>query len=307
MGNKGKDKAKKIKRKRRTLGQVYFDLLEQIKKNKKAYIVYLIINTSVIFAMIRSIIEGRWENVATCLFASILLLLPPIIEKSLKINLPTTMEVVAYIFVFAVEILGEIGNYYERFPHWDTALHTLNGFMFAAFGFCLVDIFNRHERFSFKLSAGYLAFVAFCFSMTIGVLWEFFEYSADHYLGLDMQKDTVVTSFNSVYLDENKSNTPIPVNDIKYTEVVYDGDKTFIIEGGYLDIGLEDTIDDLLVNFIGAATFSLMGYVFIRFGGNSKIVENFVPVIEEDEDEAAKAALKEEETNEELEAYAEET
>lgn len=272
MGKTGKGKKKK------SVASLYLSLVRHIKRNHKAYIVYVIIQTAVVFTLIRSILEARWENVATCVFAQILLLLPPLLEKGVKINLPTTMEVVAYVFVFAAEILGEVGNYYEKVPYWDTALHTLSGFMFAAFGFCLVDIFNRNDRFSFKLAPGYLAFMAFCFSMTIGVCWELFEHTADSYLGVDMQKDTVVTSFQSVYLDENKSNYPVPVKDIKHTEIVCEDGDTVEIEGGYLDIGIHDTIDDLFVNLIGAVTFSLSGYFFMKFGGNSRFVESLVPV-----------------------------
>ena len=287
MGKTGKEKKKK------SVASLYLSLVRHIKRNHKAYIVYVIIQTAVVFTLIRSILEARWENVATCVFAQILLLLPPLLEKGVKINLPTTMEVVAYVFVFAAEILGEVGNYYEKFPHWDTALHTLSGFMFAAFGFCLVDIFNRNDRFSFKLAPGYLAFMAFCFSMTIGVCWELFEHTADSYLGVDMQKDTVVTSFQSVYLDENKSNHPVPVKNIKHTEIVCEDGDTVEIEGGYLDIGIHDTINDLLVNLIGAVTFSLSGYFFMKFGGNSKFVESLVPVPVDEADAPDASAGKE--------------
>ena len=281
MRKKGNNKTKK----RRSLGTVYRELILQVKKNHKAYAVFVIIQTAVILTLVRSVLEGRWENVMTCIFAQTLLLLPPLLEKGLKIELPTTMEVVAYVFVFAAEILGEVGNYYEKFPYWDTALHTLNGFMFAAFGLCLVDIFNRNDRFSFKLAPGYLAFMGFCFSMTIGVCWEFFEFNMDRHFGMDMQKDTVITSFQSVWLDEEKSNHPIPVKNIEHTEVVYDDGKSFEVKDGYLDIGIYDTMDDLFVNFVGAVTFSLVGYAFMKFGGNARFVKSLVPVPVDDDGE----------------------
>ena len=102
------------------------------------------------------------------------------------------------LFIFAAEVLGEISAYYTTYPYWDTMLHTLNGFLCAAVGFCLVDLFDRSERFSLTLSPVFMAIVAFCFSMTIGVLWEFFECSMDRIFLFDMQKDTVVTAISSV-------------------------------------------------------------------------------------------------------------
>ena len=94
------------------------------------------------------------------------------------------------------------------FPFWDTVLHTLNGFLAAAIGFSLVDLLNRSERTSFTLSPVFMAIVAFCFSMTIGVIWEFFEFGMDQILGYDMQKDTVIHVIRSVTLDPAGHNVP---------------------------------------------------------------------------------------------------
>ena len=160
-------KKEKAKRRRKPF---YVTLVDQIKEDKKAYIVYVILSLAIFAIIVHSIIERRFENVFTGLLASALLLIPPFIEKSFRVKLPTTLEILAYAFVFCAEILGEIGNFYQTFPFWDVMLHTFNGFMFAAFGFCLVDILNKSKRFRFALSPIFLAIVAFCFSMTIGVL-----------------------------------------------------------------------------------------------------------------------------------------
>lgn len=103
--------------------------------------------------------------------------------------------------------MGEIGAYYVTFPYWDTVLHTLNGFLCAAIGFSLLDILNRHSEARFHLSPLYLAIVAFCFSMTVGVIWEFFECTMDQLFFLDMQKDTVVNTIGSIMLDPTGGNT----------------------------------------------------------------------------------------------------
>ena len=161
----------------------------------------------------------------------------------------------------------------------DTVLHTLNGFLCAAIGFSLLDILNRHNEVRFHLSPLYLAIVAFCFSMTVGVIWEFFECTMDQLFFLDMQKDTVVSTIGSVMLDPTGGNTPVVLKDITDVIIVQaDGTQTALGLGGYLDIGLLDTMEDLFVNFIGALTFSIIGYLYVCSRGKNKFAKRFIPV-----------------------------
>ena len=183
------------------------------------------------------------------------------------------------LFIFAAEILGEIQAYYTAFPYWDTMLHTLNGFLCAAIGFSLVDLCNRHERFSLSLSPVFMAIVAFCFSMTIGVLWEFFECAVDQFLLLDMQKDTVIHSISSVLLDPTGRQRPVAIHGITDLIVVANGEQISLGLGGYLDIGLLDTMNDLLVNFIGAAVFSFLGYFYVKNRGKGRFTRSFIPQV----------------------------
>ncbi len=254
---------------------------KQIKEHKVTFTVYLILRIFVIASLIMAAIRGEYENVFVCALSLILFVAPAFIEKSLKIDLPSTLEVIIILFIFAAEILGEIHNYYIKFAYWDLILHTMNGFLFAAVGFSLLDIINRNSNFKFQLSPFYLAVVAFCFSMTIGVLWEFFEFFCDVFLHTDMQKDYIINSFSSVTLDPSKSNTPIMVDNIK--SVLVNG-KDFGL-GGYLDIGLIDTMKDLLVNFVGAVVFCIIGFFYVKSRGKGKFAKQFIPVIEEDKEE----------------------
>lgn len=118
------------------------------------------------------------------------------------------------LFIFSAEILGEIQSFYIIFPMWDTMLHTINGFLAAAIGFSLVHIMNEDERIQFQLSPLYLVIVAFSFSMTIGVIWEIFEFAMDNFLCLDMQKDTIIHTIRSVTLDRTQSNIPVTIQGI---------------------------------------------------------------------------------------------
>ena len=246
--------------------------------NKAVLTVYLVLRALVILTAVRSVFRRDFESLMLCVLTLVLLILPSILEKRLRIELPNTLEVIILFFIYAAEVLGEINNFYVIVPHWDTMLHTFNGFACAAIGFALVDMLNRTERFTFKLTPLFLAIVAFCFSMTIGVLWEFFEYGADHFFPVDMQKDAIVTSFSSVTLDDTNSNKAITVNDISDVIVVHsDGSSEALGIGGYLDIGINDTMKDLLVNLLGAVIFSIIGYFYVKQRGQGRFAARFIP------------------------------
>ena len=182
------------------------------------------------------------------------------VENRLNIDIPTTLEVIIFVFVFAAEILGELQSYFIKYSNWDTILHTSSGFLCAAVGFSLVDLLNRSDNAKVQLSPGYLAITAFCFSMTIGILWEFIEFSADRLFLLDMQKDTIVNQISSVSLDPTNSNISITVKGIKDVILVTDSGEQALGLGGFLDIGLYDTMEDLFVNFVGAVVFSVAAF-----------------------------------------------
>ena len=244
-------------------------LIAQTRKNKIKFAVYMVLRLIILLVMINSIIKGAYENVFVCILALVLFMIPAFIETNFGISLPTLLEIIIFLFIFAAEILGEIDCYYVKFAHFDTILHTINGFICAAVGFSLVDIFNRNPRIKFKLSPIFLAIVAFCFSMTIGVMWEFFEFGCDMFFHTDMQKDYIINSISSVTLDETHSNTPVIIDNIN--EVIVNGEKLKL--GGYLDIGLIDTMKDLFVNLIGALVFSIIGYFYISSRGKNKLAK----------------------------------
>ena len=225
-------------------------------------------------------LNRNYENAYICVLTLLLFTIPSIAERKLRVDLPDTLEIIILIFIFSAEILGEIKEYYLAFPFWDTLLHTVNGFLFAAIGFSLVNILNEDKRVSLTLAPLYMALTAFCFSMTIGVLWEFFEWGMDSFFGADMQKDTIVTAFNSVTLDPGGHNIPYHVRNVADTILVFsDGSYQPLGLGGYLDLGLYDTMMDLLVNFVGAVVFSFIGYFYVKNKGKGKIAPHFIPTV----------------------------
>lgn len=246
------------------------------ESKRSSLLVYMVLRVLIIVCMVLQVIRGNFDNALLCLFALVLLLVPFFVQRKFKITLPNTLEIIILLFIFSAEILGEIQNFYGIIPFWDTMLHTINGFLAAAIGFSLINLLNENSH-HFNLSPLYLCLVAFCFSMTIGVIWEFFEFGADRFLKLDMQKDRIVNQISSVELDPDKANNPVIIDNIGST-VIYDqnGDKLVTING-YLDIGIIDTMKDLIVNFIGAIVFSIFGYFYLVTGGKNEFVANFVP------------------------------
>ena len=252
----------------------------EIREHKSSFAVYVVLRMLVLAMAILQFFNGDYENVFLCILTLLLLLAPAFIQVQFRIELPSVLEVIVLVFVFSAEILGEISSFYEIFPFWDTVLHTMNGFLAAAIGFSLVDLLNRSDRVKFELSPLYLAIVSFCFSMTIGVLWEFFECTMDVFFHLDMQKDTVVNTISSVMLDPNGGNVPTAIRGITDVIVVTaDGSEIPLGLGGYLDIGILDTMKDLFVNFIGAVVFSFIGYFYVKSRGKGRFARRFIPQV----------------------------
>ena len=271
----------KMSRQERREARLRQEKLRLQKKSKLTLIVYAVIRLIVVGVLVRSAFNGQIESVYTCLLTLVLLLLPSILERKLGVRLPAGLEITVVVFIFAAEILGEIAFFYVTVPFWDKALHTTSGFIYAAVGYSMADVLNRHKKVSFELSPLFLALVAFCFSMTIGALWEIFEFSVDNLFHKDMQKDTVIQQITSVALDPTNRNIPITISNIQ--DVVVNGESLGL--GGYLDIGLYDTMGDLIVNLIGAVVFSVIGYFHQKHRKKSVVTQLFVPQVDEKEED----------------------
>lgn len=259
--------------------------------------VYFVLRFLVILVMIRQIFTANWNNVFLCILTLILFLVPVVIDRKFNIRLPNTLETIILLFIFSAEILGEINEFYLHFAHWDTILHTLNGFLCAAIGFSMIDILNRKEVFHTKLSPIFVVLVAFCFSMTVGVLWEFFEFGMDRVFKYDMQKDEILKTIATVELNPSGKNVAVVIDNIEKTIIQSrDNEGNLVlteIDGGYLDIGISDTMKDLIVNFIGAIVFSILGLLYIKNKDEYKFAEQFIPVLKRREKEEDKKIQEE--------------
>ena len=251
--------SKEKRRQRREANRA--ELAHKAKAEPGAFWTYIVLRTIVVLILIRSLWARNYENAIICVYVLILYVLPQFVEKRMRIEIPSVLEIIIFVFVFLAEIFGEMASFFLKVTYWDTMLHTTAGFLLAAVGFSLVNLLNESEKVKVQLSPVYLAVVAFCFSMTMGVLWEFFEYGADHLLLLDMQKDTVINQIATVDLDPTLSNTPVVISGITDTILELSDGSTYRLGlGGYLDIGIIDTMEDLFVNFLGAVVFSTIAY-----------------------------------------------
>ena len=250
------------------------------KHKKRDITIYVVLRFFVIVTLIAQLIRGNYENVFLCILTLILFTIPTIIDKKLNIALPNALESIILLFIFSAEILGEVQNFYGIFKGWDSILHTINGFLCAAIGFSLIDILNKSEKFHTKMTPAFVALVAFCFSMAIGVLWEFFEFGMDVTFKTDMQKDRIVQEISTVTLNPEGKNDPVEIRNITGTTIHYieNGEnKEISVVDGFLDIGIRDTMKDLFVNFIGAVVFSILGLLYIKDRDEYKFAEKFMP------------------------------
>ena len=249
---------------------------QDVRSHPLLFTTYVVLRALVLLVLVLEALKGDYYNVFLCGLTLVLFMIPTFVEHRLHIDVPNTLEIIILLFIFSAEILGEILEYYLMFPFWDTMLHTMNGFLMAAIGIAMVDILNRSRKFKVRLSPAFVALVAFCFSMTVGVVWEFFEYGMDLFFHTDMQKDTWINTIYSVSLNPEGRNV---AQQVIVDSVVVNGEAW----PGYLDIGLHDTMKDLLVNFVGAVIFSVIGALYIMGRGKGWFAKKFIPRLKVDE------------------------
>ena len=225
--------------------------------------------------LIGQILAGNTGYVYLCVLTLLLMELPGWAERYMGLTLPVPLEVLVLLFVFSAEILGEIRGCYVRFPVWDGLLHGFSGFLFAAIGYALPELMDRKGT---ELCLALRLAFAVCFSVAVGVVWEFLEWGVDRVFGLDMQKDTVITALHSVCLDPRGGNAVGTVSGVRDTILLLaDGREVRLGLGGYLDVGLHDTMGDLLLDLAGALVFAVLS----RWG---KAADCFIPKIQSQEE-----------------------
>ncbi|MCI5774723.1 MAG: hypothetical protein MR210_09190 [Erysipelotrichaceae bacterium] len=200
-------------------------------------IIFIILKLT-IFKVDSDPVTGTYSlMLAQCFLGCAAIIAPSYLEKHLKLEIPSHMMIPYVIFLYCAIFLGEVRSFYYNFAYWDMFLHTLSGGMLGMLGFSIVSLLNKTKAVPIDLSPGFVAIFAFCFAITIGVFWEIYEFSFDGFLGMNMQK--------------------------------------FMLEDGTQFIGraaLTDTMQDLIVDCIGAFVATSLGYLAMKF--DSKWLKN---------------------------------
>lgn len=165
-----------------------------------------------------------------CILGVLAMLIPDFLRRRIHLNIPSVMMIVYAIFLYCAIYLGEVRNFYYAVPHWDTILHTFSGSALGALGFSVVSLLNKSESVPFSLSPAFVALFAFCFALSLGVIWEIYEFSVDYFLHTNMQR--------------------------------------YALESGVPLIGqaaLVDTMKDLIVDSVGSSIMSITGYISLKY------------------------------------------
>jgi len=164
-----------------------------------------------------------------CILGAVALFLPSMLKKRLHLYIPSKMVIVYALFLYAAIYLGEVHSFYYRVKNFDTILHTCSGAMLGALGFSFITILNKADTVPMNLSPAFVALFTFCFAVTLGTIWEIYEFSVDFIFNTNMQK--------------------------------------YALESGKALIGkaaLLDTMKDLIVDTIGSLTMSVIGYISLK-------------------------------------------
>ncbi len=152
-----------------------------------------------LLAAVTALVLGFWPLGFVALATFALAITPAILAKRLDITLPLPFLVATTLFIFASVFMGEAFNFYERVWWWDIALHGASAIGFGLIGFLFVFMLFEGDRYAAPPAA--LAFIAFCVGVTVGTMWEIFEFLMDHWFGLNMQKSGLDDTMSDLMID----------------------------------------------------------------------------------------------------------
>lgn len=254
-----------------------------ILNNKAKCILHGVLKAHTLFCLVWTLIDRNWLCFGYSIITLLLFMLPTLCQIILKIELPFSLEAVVMLFIWAAMVLGDVYDWYVVFPHWDTLLHTVTGFVAAAVGMGLVNVMNKDDKFALKLSPLFVAIFCFSVSMMVGAMWELFEYCIDLSGITNMQKDTLFDAVKYSAMGINGETVSGTVKDIAEMQFILK-DGTLCKPGlaGYMDMGLIDSIEDMFVNFIGALVFAVIAYLYVKKGGKNKVLNSFIEIKKQD-------------------------
>ncbi len=212
--------------------------MKRISSRVLKIIVYWAFRLLLVGAIITSIYTKEVTNLILAIITLLITYLPSLIEKKFDFDFPNEFEIIIIVFIYLSNYLGEIHLFYERFPFWDIFLHFISGILLGLVGIAFVYVLNREKNVSLKLSAEFIVLFAFMFAISLGAVWEIFEFTVDYHLDYNMQR--------------YRSNEVYPF-------------------GPYVQsIGLVDTMWDLILDVLGAGVVSIIAYHYLKKYPNLK-------------------------------------
>lgn len=243
--------------------------------NKIYWILSILMILFSFISLLLEIINHKTEYLLCYILTLSITILLHFSKNLLKVTIPSILKIFILLFIFSSEILGQVYNFYGLFKFFDNYVHILNGFICTSIGLYLVLLLKEKKKYQ-KNKIKLILLIAFCFSMTMEVLWEFYEYTSDNIFKKDMQRDQYINEIHSSFLDTNNKRNVISIKNIKYV-ILYDENGIILNKmNGYLDIGLNDTMQDLFDNAIGSVIFCICGYIYMSNNHKYQFIENFI-------------------------------
>jgi len=253
--------------------------IDRFKKNNKAEktsnIFFIIFITLGIASVIHMITKGEIGFTIQAILYALVLFVPYLLQKLFKIKFSPFLKIFLYFYIFGGATLGTIYNFHGMGIHWDTIMHVLTGFL--AMGICIAIFRDMVKIDIIKKSPMYIVLSAFCLSVTIGSVWEFYEYGADKIFKTDMHDDVLINEIHSYLLQEENMRKTVSITGIEKT-VLYDKDDNllFVIKGGYLDVGFNDVMKDMIVHAGASLVFAIMIFPYYK-NNKLRFMRHFVP------------------------------
>ena len=164
-------------------------------------IIYYLLRANVVLAFFVFLFQKSWLNAVSVFVILILFFVPTFLKRRFKIDIPFEFELIAVGFIYLSIFLGDLQKFYFKFWWWDVYLHLASGFLLGIIGFILVYILNSNKNIKVNMKAGFVAMFALFFSLSMGVFWEFFEYSMDSFFGTNMQRSGLTDTMWDLIMD----------------------------------------------------------------------------------------------------------
>ncbi len=200
------------------------------------------------FTAVLFLFQKEYAKVGMAILSIIFVLIPDLMQKLFRFRIQTPLYFLILLYTIC-PLLGYSYKFYYLLPWWDDLLHCFAGVIFAMFGAYVPRLIHKDG----KNSVAFCAVFALAFSIAVAAVWEFIEYGTDSLFGTDMQKDTLLAEVRPSYLLGEFFNLPVD-------EMAILGKTTTVINGvtvqGYVDLGLIDTMSDMLIESFGAVIYT---------------------------------------------------